>query len=31
MVKNLPPSAGEARDMVPIPASGKSPGGGHGV
>ena len=30
MVKNLPPSAGEARDMVSIPASGRSPGGGHG-
>ena len=30
MVKNLPASAGDIRDMGSIPGSGKSPGGGHG-
>ena len=30
MVKNLPASAGDARDVGWIPGSGRSPGGGHG-
>ena len=30
MVKNLPTSAGDIRDMGSIPGSGRSPGGGHG-
>ena len=30
MVKNLPASAGNARDSGLIPGSGRSPGGGHG-
>ena len=30
VVKNLPASAGDARDMGLIPGSGRSPGGGHG-
>ena len=30
MVKNLPASAGEARDMVSVPGSGISPGVGNG-
>ena len=30
MVKNLPASTGDARDMVSIPGSGRSPGGGSG-
>ena len=30
VVKNLPASAGDARDAGSIPESGKSPGGGHG-
>ena len=30
MVKNLPASAGDLRDMGLIPGSGRSPGGGHG-
>ena len=30
MVKNLLPSAGDARDVGLIPRSGRSPGGGHG-
>ena len=30
MVKNLPASAGDARDVALIPVSGRSPGGGHG-
>ena len=29
MVKNLPVSAREIRDMGSIPESGRSPGGGH--
>ena len=29
-VKNLPAHAGDSRDMVPIPRSGRSPGGGNG-
>ena len=29
MVKNLPASAGDARDVGSIPGSGRSPGGGH--
>ena len=29
MVKNLPASARDARDMGSIPGSGRSPGGGH--
>ena len=28
--KNLPANAGDARDAVSIPGSGKSPGGGNG-
>ena len=30
MVKNLPASAGDLRDVGLIPGSGRSPGGGHG-
>ena len=30
MLKNLPTSAGDIRDMGSIPSSGRSPGGGHG-
>ena len=30
MVKNLPASEGDLRDMGLIPGSGRSPGGGHG-
>ena len=30
VVKNLPANAGDIRDMVLIPGSGGSPGGGHG-
>ena len=30
MVKNPPASAGDARDVGPIPGSGKSPGEGNG-
>ena len=30
MVKNLPASAGEIRDIGSIPGLGRSPGGGHG-
>ena len=30
MVKNLPASAGDARDMGLIPGLGRSPGGGNG-
>ena len=30
MVKNHPANAGDRRDMVSIPGSGKSPGGGDG-
>ena len=30
VVKNLPVNAGDARDGGSIPASGRSPGGGHG-
>ena len=30
VVKNLPASAGDLRDMGLIPGSGRSPGGGHG-
>ena len=30
VVKNLPISAGDARDVGSIPGSGRSPGGGHG-
>ena len=29
MVKNLPANAGEIRDAVSIPGSGRSPGGGQ--
>ena len=29
-VENLPPNAGDIRDMGSIPGSGNSPGGGHG-
>ena len=31
VVKNLPASAGDARDMGSVPGSGRSPGGGHGI
>ena len=31
MVKNLPASAGDLRDMGLIPESGRSPGGGNGI
>ena len=30
VVKNLPPNAGEERDLGLIPGSGRSSGGGHG-
>jgi len=30
VVKNLPANAGDIRDMVSIPRSGRSPGGGNG-
>ena len=30
VVKNLPANAGDIRDVVLIPGSGRSPGGGHG-
>ena len=30
MVKNLPASAGDIKDVAWIPESGRSPGGGHG-
>ena len=30
MVKNLPPNAGDIRDMGLIPGLGRSPGKGHG-
>ena len=30
MVKNLPTKAGDIRESVSIPGSGRSPGGGHG-
>ena len=30
VVKNLPANAGDLRDTVSIPGSGRSPGGGHG-
>ena len=30
MVKNLPASAGDTRDMGSIPELGRSPGGGNG-
>ena len=30
MVKNPPAIAGDMRDSISIPGSGKSPGGGHG-
>ena len=30
MVKNLPASAGDTRDVGLIPGSGRSPGGGNG-
>ena len=30
VVKNLPASAGDVRDMDLIPGSGRFPGGGHG-
>ena len=30
VVKNLPASAGDVRDVGSIPGSGKSPGGGNG-
>ena len=30
MVKNLPGNAGDARDVGPIPGSGRSPGEGDG-
>ena len=30
MVKNLPASAGNVRDLCSIPGSGRFPGGGHG-
>ena len=29
MIKNLPASAGDIRDVGSIPESGRSPGGGH--
>ena len=31
MVKNLPANAGDARDAVSIPGSGRCPGVGHGT
>ena len=30
VVKNVPPSAGDLRDMGSIPGSGRHPGEGHG-
>ena len=30
VVKNRPANAGDIRDAVSIPGSGRSPGGGHG-
>ena len=30
VVKNPPASAGDSRDVGPIPGLGRSPGGGHG-
>ena len=30
MVKNLPPGAGDIRDVGSIPGLGRFPGGGHG-
>ena len=30
VVKNRPANAGDIRDTVSIPGSGRSPGGGHG-
>ena len=30
VVKNLPASSGDIRDVGSIPGSGRSPGGGHG-
>ena len=30
MVQNTPANAGDLRDTISIPGSGKSPGGGHG-
>ena len=30
VIKNLPSSAGDIRDVALIPGSGRSPGGGHG-
>ena len=30
MIKNLPASAGDVRDMGSIPGLGRFPGGGHG-
>ena len=30
VVKNLPATAGDVRDLGFIPGSGRSPGGGHG-
>ena len=30
LVKNPPANAGDVRDMVSIPGSGRSAGGGHG-
>ena len=30
VVKNLPANAGDVRDMVSVPGSGKSPGAGQG-
>ena len=30
MVKNLPASAGDVRDVGSVPGSGRSTGGGHG-
>ena len=30
MVKNLPASAGDVRDVGSVPGSGRCPGGGHG-
>ena len=31
VVKNLPPNAGDVRDLHLIPGWGRSPGGGHGI
>ena len=30
VVKNMPANAGDTRDLISIPGSGRSPGGGHG-